>query len=142
MVSNLSRSLMRSSSHSQDEGPRGKRHAFTPDSAAGNREYVAYEYEGDLPKKIVNYNEVEMPDIILEVFALEVRKSSNPSGFPTVLSTHYESDYLRVSPTSASVSFTYNNVTTTNANVFLYRYDYKGHNGGSDPAYTQYLRRL
>jgi hypothetical protein len=99
---------------------------ITKEYIVGTREYVSYEYEGELPKKIVNYNEVEMPEITLDVLALEVRKSSNPSGFPTVLSTHYQSDYLRVSPSSASVSFTYNNVTTTNANTFLYRYDYKG----------------
>lgn len=92
----------------------------------GTLDYTAYEYEGDLPKKIVGYNEVEIPETTLEVLALEVRKTSNPSGFRTVLSTHYESDYLRVSPSSASISITYDNITTTDANTFLYRYDNKG----------------
>ncbi len=79
---------------------------ITKEYTIGQRDYVSYEYEGELPKKIVNYNEVQMPDVTLEVLALEVRKSSEPDGFPTVLSTHYKSDYLRVSLTSASVSIT------------------------------------
>ena len=99
---------------------------ITKEYRVGKREYIAYEYEGELPKKITNYNAAEMPEITLEVLALEVRKSSNPSGFPTVYSTQYMSDYLRVSPASASVSFTYNHITTTNINTFHYRYDYKG----------------
>jgi hypothetical protein len=92
----------------------------------GAREYVAYAYEGELPKQLVSYDAIEMPDITLDVLALEVRKSFDQGGFPTVVSTHYASDYLRVSPGSASVSITYNNVTTTDTNIFLYRYDYKG----------------
>lgn len=99
---------------------------ITKEYTVGKRGYIAYEYENGFPKKITSYNEAEIADITLEVLALEVRKSSNPGGFPTVLTTHYKSDYLRVSPASASVSFTYNNVTTTNANTFQYTYDYKG----------------
>lgn len=91
----------------------------------GERDYTLYTYSNNLPATITTFNEVDMPEAIVEVLALQVRRTI-PGIHPAETSLHYMSDYLRVSPDQVRVSSTYNNITNTEYMFYLYRYDYKG----------------